>query len=145
MDPRSTGIAIHEWLTVAGIAALFAHLLLSWKWIVEVTRRFLSKLTTKARINYILNIALFIDMTLIMFTGLMISEVVLPSFGISLGQNFVWRRLHSITADLFVPLLGLHAGLHWSWIVNTIKRYIIQPIFKRRSLPQQAGDKGVQA
>ena len=43
MDPRSTGIAIHEWLTIASMAAMMTHLLLNWQWIVEVTRRFFKK------------------------------------------------------------------------------------------------------
>jgi len=128
MDPHSTGIAIHEWLTLAGIGAIIIHLLLNWSWIVEITRRFFRKIAGRSRINYFLNIALFIDMTLIMFTGIMISEVALPFLGITLPKSFIWRSLHSATADLFVPILGLHLALHWSWLVSTIKRYVVQPI-----------------
>lgn len=128
MDPRSTGIAIHEWLTLAGIGGVMVHLLLNWSWIVEITRRFFKKIAGRSRLNYILNIALFIDMTLIMFTGIMISENAIPALGITLPQSFIWRSLHSTTADLFIPILGLHLALHWSWLVNTIKRYIVQPV-----------------
>ncbi|MEW6402065.1 MAG: DUF4405 domain-containing protein [Chloroflexota bacterium] len=128
MDPRSTGIAIHEWLTLAGIGVIIVHLLLNWSWIVEITRRFFGKVTGRSRINYILNIALFIDMTLIMFTGIMISESALPALGISLPKSMIWRALHSTTADLFVPILGLHLALHWSWLVSTIKRFVVQPV-----------------
>ncbi len=128
IDPRSTGIAIHEWLSLAGIGAIIIHLLLNWNWIVEITHRFFKKIAGRSRLSYILNIALFIDMTLIMFTGIMISQVAIPSLGITLPQSFTWRTLHSTTADLFILLLGLHLALHWSWLVNTIKRYVLQPI-----------------
>ena len=128
MDPRSTGIAIHEWLSLAGIGAIIIHLLLNWNWIVEITRRFFKKVAGRSRLNYILNIALFIDMTLIMFTGIMISEVAIPFLGITLPQSFTLRALHSTAADLFTPILGLHLALHWSWLVNTIKRFIVQPV-----------------
>jgi hypothetical protein len=128
MEPRSSGIAIHEWLTTAALAALVVHLLLSWDWIVQVTRRFLGKTNTLARLNYILNWLLFIDGTVIMLSGFMISEALLPGLGISLPHGFAWRRLHDLTANGFLLLLGLHTALHWSWIVDTFKRYVFQPV-----------------
>ena len=51
MDPRATGIALHEWLTVAAMAAVITHLLLSWQWIVEVTRRFFNMKAARPRLN----------------------------------------------------------------------------------------------
>ncbi len=127
MDPRATGIALHEWLTVAAMAAVITHLLLSWQWIVEVTRRFFNMKAARPRLNYVLNVLLFIDMTLIMFTGIMISQSFIPFWGIQLAENFSMRRFHDMTANLFILLLGLHVALHWNWIVNTAKRYILQP------------------
>lgn len=128
MDPHSTGVAIHEWLTVASMAAIITHLLLSWKWIVQMTKRFFSTSKIRQRINYILNSLLFIDVVLIMYTGIMISEAFVPSLGLSLPRNFSMRELHGITANLFVLLLGLHTALRWGRIVNAFKRYIFQPI-----------------
>jgi len=128
MDPQSTGIAIHEWLTIASMAAMMTHLLLNWDWIVQVTRRFFGKLATRQRINYILNLLLFIDGTIIMLSGIMISEAALPALGIRLPVGFAWRSLHDTTANLFILLLGLHTALHWGWIVRTVGRYVIQPV-----------------
>lgn len=128
MDPESSGIAIHEWLATAMLAVVTVHLLLNWNWIVQVTQRFAGKVNAQARINYILNWLLFIDGTVIMLSGFMISESLLPFLGISLPRNFVWRSLHDLSANLFLVLLGLHTALHWSWIVSSFKRYIFQPI-----------------
>jgi hypothetical protein len=128
MDPHSSGIPVHEWLATSLIAALIVHLLLSWDWITQVTRRFLGKTNVQSRINYILNWLLFIDGTVIMLSGFMISESVLPSLGITLPQNFAWRSLHDLSANLFLLLLGLHTALHWNWIVEAFKRYVFQPI-----------------
>lgn len=130
MSPRSSGIAIHEWLATALIAALVVHLLLSWDWIIQITSRFLGRVSRASRINYILNWLLFFDGTLIMLSGFMISESLLPSLGIRLPQGFVWRRLHDMSANIFLPILGLHTALHWNWIVDAFKRYIVQPIGK---------------
>ncbi|NWG06460.1 MAG: DUF4405 domain-containing protein [Chloroflexi bacterium] len=130
MDPHSSGITIHEWLATSAIAALVVHLLLSWDWIVQITRRFVGRVNGLSRINYILDWLLFIDGTVIMLSGFMISESLLPFLGISLPRNFVWRPLHDLSANLFLLLLGLHTALHWGWIVDAFKRYVFQPIAK---------------
>jgi hypothetical protein len=130
MDPQSSGLAIHEWLTLSVVAAMVVHLLLNWDWITEITGRFLGKLGTLNRINYILNWLLFIDGTLIMVSGVMISEVVLPLMGIKLPLGFAWRRLHDMSANIGLILLGLHTALHWGWVVTTFKKYLVQPIMK---------------
>ena len=128
MDPRSSGIAIHEWLATSAIAALVVHLLLSWDWIVNITRRFAGRVNSTSRINYILNWLLFIDGTVIMLSGFMISESLLPFLGIQLPRGFAWRSIHDMTANFFLLLLGVHTALHWSWIVDAFKRYIFQPV-----------------
>ncbi len=127
MDPRTTGIAIHEWLSIAFAAAVIVHLLLHWQWIAAVTRRFLGRVARTARLNYILNTLLFIDTTIVIFTGLMISEAALPLFGIRLSRDFFWRWLHSFSADAALVLLGLHIALHWKWVVETTTRYLWKP------------------
>ncbi len=128
MQPHSTGIALHEWLTVASIAVIITHLLLNWEWVVSLTRRFFRLSAWKPRINYVLNVLLFIDVVLIMYTGIMISESFVPFFGFNLPHDFSARRLHDLTANLFVVLLGLHTGLHWGWIVNAFQRCLFDPL-----------------
>lgn len=122
--PRLSGITIHEWLGVAFGAAIIVHLLLHWQWIIAVGKTLLSKARTNARVNYLLNIALFIDATLITFTGLMISEVVLPIFGIHMPHESVWHRLHSLTSDAGVMMVALHLALHWQWVIKTTSRLL---------------------
>lgn len=130
MDPHSSGIPIHEWLATSMLAVLVVHLLLSWDWIVQITRRFFSTVNLQTRINYILNLLLFIDGSLMMLSGFMISESLLPYLGIELPRNFAWRGLHDLSANLFLVLLGLHTALHWNWIVDNVKRYILRPFEK---------------
>lgn len=134
MDPRSSGIAIHEWLSLAMLAALTLHLLLSWDWIINISQRFMGKLGTQNRINYVLNWLLFIDGTLLIVSGVMISEVAMPFLGIRLPEGFAWRRLHDMSANLGLLMLGLHTALHWSWIVNTFSRYLVQPVARLFSI-----------
>ncbi len=127
-DPRATGVPVHEWLGTAFGAAILVHLLLHWKWIVNVTQRFLKKLPSQVRINSLLNMLLFIDATLLVFTGLMISRVVLAPLGLQPSRDVFWRWLHNFATDAGIVIVGLHLALHWKWIVNAFKRYIVQPV-----------------
>jgi cytochrome b len=142
MDPRSSGIAVHEWLGIAFGAAIIVHLLLHWKWIVSTTRRLFSRAAQQARLNYFLNALLFIDITLVVFTGLMISRIALPSLGIYLAGSFLWRGLHNLTANLSLVLISVHVALHWRWIVETIKRYVFKPFLPKRAAGVSLTQKG---
>jgi len=120
--PRFTGTAIHEWLAIALGGAVIVHLLLNWKWIVQITSRLFSKVAKGQRFNYFLNWSLFASFIMIMLSGLMISRTIVPFFGLSLPQNRSWRELHSLFTNITVILMGLHVATHWSWIVNMFKR-----------------------
>jgi hypothetical protein len=124
MDPHLTGLTIHEWLSIAFGATIIVHLLWHWEWLVQVSRRFFRQMNGRVRLNYILNSLLFIALTLIIASGLLISEEALPLLGIRPEHSFFWRWLHSTAADASVLLLGLHVALHWRWVVNMFKRLV---------------------
>ena len=130
MEPRSSGITIHEWMATSLIAVLIVHLLLSWDWITRLTRRFIGKMNNQSRINYVLNWLLFIDGSIIMLSGFVISESLMPHLGIQFPRNFAWRGLHEFSTNLFILLLGLHTALHWNWVVDAFKRYVFQPVLR---------------
>ncbi len=129
--PRLSGIPIHEWLSIAFGAAIVIHLLLHWQWIIATIRRFFSRMNSQQRINFVLNIFLFIDVTIIIFTGLVISRVALPALGIETIRGGIWRPLHSLSSDIAVFIVGLHVALHWQWIWSATKRYLVKPIAGR--------------
>lgn len=131
-DPHATGQTVHEWLGVAFGAGIITHLLLHWKWIVSVVKRFFIRLPGQVRINAILNSLLFIAMTLIVFSGLMISKVVLSTFGLTGQHDGIWRVVHTTATNVALIIVALHVTLHWKWVVSTIKRYTWQPIVNRR-------------
>jgi len=144
LDQRLTGNAIHEWLAVAVTAVVIVHLLLNWKWIVEITRRLFRKIPWRSRIHYILDWLLYIDLVLIMLSGLMISETVLPRLGIHLARSAFWSRLHSWLTDLIIFILGMHVALHWAWITNVVKQHIFRPIaglrLRKNAHPKQESE-----
>ncbi len=129
MAPRFSGLPVHEWLGVAFAAAIVTHLLLHWDWIINTTKRiFNAALHQKQRVNYLLNLLLFIDVVLISLSGIMISRAALPALGLQVQAAFAWRGLHTLSANVALILLGTHIALHWQWIGNTFNRYVFAPI-----------------
>ncbi len=116
MDPRSSGIPVHEWLTIAMTGVAIVHLLLNWDWIVAVTQRFSFRITTATQFNYVLNWTLFIDAVLLMLSGILISRSVMPFIGMPVPESRTWRGLHDMSANIFLVLLGVHLATHWQWI-----------------------------
>jgi len=125
---KATGTTIHEWLGVSIAAVIIVHILLHWQWVVGITKQFLKKLKAEPRVNYIVNTAIFISFTTVIFSGLMISHSVLPFFGLEIASSGFWKMLHFTSADVTVWLAALHVALHWRWIVNAVKRYLLAPV-----------------
>ena len=138
--PQATGIAIHEWLSIAFVAPIIAHLVLHWKWIVNVTKKIFSKIPGETRFNYILNVLLFIVTVLASSTGILISEAALPAIGITMAIDPFWSSLHDLTGNLFVVLMGVHIAMHWTWIVNAFKRYVFPKKAAAKVVPNAGGD-----
>ncbi|MEZ4593680.1 MAG: cytochrome b/b6 domain-containing protein [Chloroflexota bacterium] len=137
MNTRFTGISIHEWLGIGFGIALIYHLLLHWDWIISISKRLFRRLPGGQRLRYVINLVLFVDMVILTMTGIWISEVALRQLGITVAPNFFWRRLHEMTADLAIWLVALHLALDWKWIVNTTRRYVWQPLTRKRQPARQ--------
>ncbi len=127
-QPQLTGLAIHEWLSLAFGGGALAHVVLHWRWVVNVARRFFQKLTTQTRFYAVLNVALLAALAGVMVSGVMMSEIALPSLGIALAGGHAWHGIHSLSANLIMALTGVHVVVHWKWILNAIKRYVVNPV-----------------
>jgi hypothetical protein len=127
-NPAFTGLAVHEWLSVAFAATLVLHLLFHWKWIATLTKTFFKNLLHASRLDYLVDGLLFVAMTAAMLSGLMISRNVMATLGISLPAVPAWRSIHSLSANLSLVLVAVHFGLHWKWVVTNVRRYILAPI-----------------
>lgn len=129
MEPRFSGIAVHEWLSLALAATIVVHLLLHWKWIVGVGAQFFKKLWHASRLKFVIDSLLFVTFIAVMMSGILISRSALPALGIQFGQgDGAWRMLHRLSADASVLLVGLHFALNWGWVVSTVKRLAADPL-----------------
>ena len=127
-EPAITGLPIHEWFSLAFIAALITHLVLHWDWIVSITITFVKRLFHETRFNYLVDFLVFLSFITVMLSGLLISRTVFSAFGIQVQVTRAWREIHSLSANLTLLLIGLHFAMHWKWIVSSFQRYILAPL-----------------
>src|ERR1700686_2389924 len=104
---RLTGVPMHEWLAVALIGGIVAHLLLHWPWVESRSRRILAPHGGRARISYALNLGLFVSMTSAMISGFMISKVVLPLHP-TVDEYLKWHSIHKTSSRIALGAVGLH-------------------------------------
>lgn len=124
--PALTGQSIHEWLGLALAVGLITHLLLHWRWIVEVTQRYFRPLPWETRINYLLNTALLFGFSMVIASGIFISREAVTFLNIEHSSSVNWKMIHIAGSDLILFAAGLHIALHWRWLVNSVKRYVLR-------------------
>ena len=119
-DPARTGLAIHEWLSIALTVPLLVHLVINWEWTVHVTKRFFERLFRVSRLNLVVDVALFVSTVAVMLSGLAISSVVAGFLGVGNAANELWAAVHAASASATIVLLLTHFALHGGWFVATL-------------------------
>ena len=115
-----TGLVVHEWLGLAMVAMVFAHLLLSWSWIASLSRRLFAVQTLRARINYLLNLSFFAAMTAVIFSGILISQKAIPTLTdtkVAPDMDWRWDTLHNQFSDIVLMLVGFYLAINWEWVL----------------------------
>lgn len=126
--PHFTGNLIHEWIGVAVAAALLVHILLHWNWIVEVGGKFFKNLWHASRLQFMLDILIFVAFIVLITSGLVISKNVMSILGIHFTAARSWKMIHSTASNIAVILAGLHIFLNWNWIACMTGKYLVRPI-----------------
>lgn len=120
--PQTTGIPFHEYFTIVFIPIFIAHIVLDWSWIARVFRRRDEPRSSEVRFNRSFDIVLFIAMVVVIYSGFLISESILPDFGIEPGASSFWAGLHDASGNLLILLVGIHIAMHWPWIRRNVGR-----------------------
>lgn len=113
---RFTGLVIHEWLGLAIVAMVLAHLLFSWSWIVTQSRRFFAKQTIRDRINYLINFVFFFSVTAASLSGILISQEAIPTLTgtrFSRETGMRWGGLHETSSHMILIFAGFHLAINW--------------------------------
>jgi hypothetical protein len=120
-----TGLILHEWLGLAIVAMVFAHLLFSWSWIASQSRRVFSSRSIRVRVNYVLNLSLFACVTAVIFSGVLISQKAVPTLTGANGvpeMDWRWDTLHNQFSNYLIILAAFHLALNWDWLVAAAER-----------------------
>jgi hypothetical protein len=120
--PQFTGISIHEWIGFVLAGITIVHLVRNWAWILATVNKLLSPGTVHNKTSIILNIVLFVLFTLVTYSGIAISEDIMPWLGITWLANADWRMLHNLFSNLTVFAMAAHIALHWNWIVGLVHK-----------------------
>ena len=140
--PQATGVPLHEWISFAFIPVLVVHLLMSWKWIVRTTMQIFRHLPGEARFNHTWDMLLFVMMTIVTFSGIVVSEVALPGIGIPIVPDPFWQIMHDATSNFFLLMLGVHLAMHWTWLVQMVKRHILRKPIHQTTVGLQGDNVG---
>jgi hypothetical protein len=108
---------------------VFAHLLLAWSWIASQSRRLFAVQSARARINYLLNLSLFTVVTVVIFSGVLISQKAIPMLtGTQAVPDMDWRwdSLHRQFSSAVLILSGFHLAINWDWALAAAEK-----IFRR--------------
>ena len=138
IDPRASGIAVHEWVGIVIAPVLVFHVTLNWPWIVQVTRKLVQRLPLETRTNSVLNSLLFIVMVIAIVSGVLISQEALPWMGFNVTGSYTWRGIHEVSSNFVLIIIGAHLAMHWQWIVRTVRRVAGMPAQRRNLRVEEA-------
>ena len=115
--PQLTGVAAHEWLGIAALAALLAHLAASFDVLAGLCRA-VARRSLLASARVALDAALFLALAVCAVSGVLVSATVLPAFGLFAPGYFVWDPLHAASAKVLLALVLVHAVSHAGKLTN---------------------------
>lgn len=118
-----TGMTIHQWLGAFCILLAIYHLILHFKWVKSVGKRFFGNLSTKARINYALDFLLLMGFLLIGVSGLVISSWL----NLPLTDFDALLNLHTFYSIATLVILLVKLILHLPWIIRIGRKIFIKP------------------
>lgn len=119
--PETTGISVHEWLSLALVVPLLFHLVINWTWVVKTLGRFLEKLKATSRLNMFVDAALFVSAVTVMLSGLLVSQVIAAAFGQTTSPSAMWVFMHSLSAKTTILFTLVHLALHANWIARILQ------------------------
>ena len=139
-------MSLHEWLAGLLVLPALYHLVINWDWVVRMAPRLIAKIRATSRLNFAVDVALFLATVTVMISGIM----VLPGV-VSTAEGTVvlavWQHAHKISSNLTLAAMVAHFALHAKWMSGVAARWLI-PTPGRHSVrasactgPQLQGEK----
>lgn len=117
------GDIAHEWAGTVMFVLFIAHHLLNFNWHKNL---FKGKYNARRTVILCIDILIFSDMLIMMYSGIIMSRHVFSFLPIS-GGTMLARRLHILGSYWGYLLMSLHLGIHIKMFVNMIKKRVKIP------------------
>ena len=117
------GDVAHEWAGAGMFLLFIVHHILNFNWHKNL---FKNKYTARRTALLCIDILVFADMLMMMFSGIVMSRYVFAFLPIS-GGIMLARRLHIIGSYWGILLMSLHLGMHVKMFAGMIKKRIRIP------------------
>ncbi len=117
--PAFTGIAAHEWLSLAAIAVLLAHCVAG---LGGVAGGGLLRRSPSWTAHLALDGLILVVLAVCATSGIMVSGAALPALGLHATGYFFWDPLHAVSAKALLALLLVHVALHAGWVAASVRR-----------------------
>ncbi|MGC3960612.1 MAG: DUF4405 domain-containing protein [Verrucomicrobiota bacterium] len=119
---KFTGLEWHQWLGFALCPLVLLHVVLQWDWFVTQGQAMGRRSGHRIRLSALLNLALFVLMAAVLFSGVFASHQATSLIAESLGRAPLWREVHGWLNFVLVVFVGLHLALNWDWILAALRR-----------------------
>ncbi|MBG0787718.1 MAG: cytochrome b/b6 domain-containing protein [Anaerolineaceae bacterium] len=116
-----TGLIVHQWIGIVSIAIAAFHLLLHRDWVKTISKRFFHKRFGKARLNFVIDLAILFGFAVIGLTGVVMStwlNLPLPAYD-------AWRQVHITGSVATLVVIMVKIGLHLRWIEQTTRKILV--------------------
>ena len=122
---------IHDKVGILMLIFFVVHIALHWKWIVTTTKNFFVrkrkiKKSSKIKLNYLVDLAFFVQFVLVGYSGLIMS------FNHH-AAGPILRLIHDKVGILMLAFFAVHIALHRRWILFTTKKFFLVEIEGKES------------
>ena len=121
---RLTGIAFHEWFGIALGLILILHLVMHWRWVVNIVKKFFKRNGLMQHLKLVLDIFGFAAFFTIIISGMLISRSVLPTLGLTGLHSRSLKMIHVIATNLTIAMIAAHLLLNVGTVFKMLKRVL---------------------
>lgn len=112
-----TGSTAHELIGLSMLSLFIVHGAWNWRWFANLLK---GKYAGLRVASMAINVLLLIAVSLMIVSGLLNSHLLFSLFQIEL--DLLPRELHTASAYWLLILMGVHLGMHWTMIMNEIRK-----------------------
>src|SRR5574344_553446 len=119
-------LTFHEAGGLAICLVFVFHLIINYKWIINITKRLFSPIIpVRTKLCYAIDFGLLICFFGVLISGIDCSKILFPHFPELCKKA---TPIHFFFSSIMLILAGMHLGLHWTWIKGILLKKISKPI-----------------